>query len=156
MLLTFSILIWKKYEDNVIRLVSLIPSVVVISLNCFENIINKLFPKLSCLKENVSRYGMINSINCRDIDVFIRFMVVTMIIIFMVVEIFLLADNIEEFIVPTVLIIAGMLSRISIGFSPTIWASGYRTCGVMCATCISGYLFVLIRNFCHSTFFVIR
>lgn len=40
-----------------------------------------------------------------------------------------------------------MLPRIFIGFSPTIWASGYRTCGVMCVTCISGYLFVLVRNF---------
>lgn len=132
----FAFLLWKKYQDKVIRWITLFPIVITVLFGPLRSVTGQVFFSLDLAKE-IPYWGITNSENRGGIDVFVQFMVMSMVILVMYIELFLIVDNFKEFIEYITLFSCGIASRIAMGFSPTIYASGYRTCTVMTCAVIA-------------------
>lgn len=150
--LFLSLFIWKKYKELTIRFISLMPAILVIILGPLSRFFTTLFPSLGYLSQSISKYGLVTVQNRGNMAIFMQFFVMTMIIFVILLEICLLADTIEEILVPIILIATGFASRLSIGFSPTIWASNYRTCTIMCGCIIAAFIYIAFKQYERYTY----
>lgn len=150
--LFLTLFVWKKYKELTIRIISLIPTISVIILGPLNDFFITLFPSLEYLSQSISKYGLVTTQNRGNFATFMQFFVMTIIIAVILLEICLLASTIEEILVPVVLIATGFASRVSIGFSPTIWASEYRTCTVMCGCIIVTFIYIFLKQYEKYTY----
>lgn len=119
--------IWKKYNDIVFRFVSIIPPVAVLSFGLFKNILNMILPYAEIISSDVDFYGAFTTANNGSGKGVIQFAFFLMILFCIVAELMLLNRKVEGFVADMVLIAAGTASRVMMGFSPTVYASGPRT-----------------------------
>lgn len=127
----FVVLIWSKYEKPLMRTVAVIPIAITLIMGPLCTVFSQVFKSFYLLKESLSPYGLFTPGNAGEILPFIEFAIGALALGSLIIEIFLLADTMECFLAAFVVIAAGIMSQIVLGFSPTIWASGSRTCAVM-------------------------
>lgn len=128
----FSILIFEKYNDIMFRIISCVPIVVVGMLGFMKDIISKLYPSVEILTKAIPHDGLINAQNAGGGGYAIcQYFVMGITVITICIEVFLLQDNIEGILKCFTFLFSGVASRVAIGFSPSIWVSGSRTCAVM-------------------------
>ena len=147
--LILAICIFEKYEDRMIRFIACIPVMLTILLGPFLNIVSYFYPLLGLLSGNVPYYGLVNAETQGESYLIVQYLTLIVPIMCIIVELFLLQDTLEAFLVTFVLIGSGVASRLAMGYSPTIYASGYRTCTVMSYCIISAVIFTMnnhIRN----------
>lgn len=133
--LLFLYIIWQKYKNNIIRMIALIPAIFTIAFGPFKVISNYLFPSLTALTSPISQYGLVTAANRGDLESFGKYAVWGVLLLFTCIELILLAQKFSTLLISITIIGAGTASRLAVGFSPTIFASRYRTCEVM-AFCI--------------------
>lgn len=125
-----TLLIWNKYKAAFVRAISLIPSVILILCNYLKVITSNIFPYLSSLNKDIPYYGLVNAGDIYHTEAFFVYFVWISIILITIYEIIMLADSIETLLASLTLVGAGFASRMALSLSPTIYASGYRTCTI--------------------------
>ena len=144
--LLLGILIWKKYSDNVIRCISAIPAIITIAFGIFMSLITGIYPQIGNLAEAIPYWGLVNPQNRGGFGPYFEFIVMTLCLVIVLIDIFLLCKEWKQFVVAMTLIMGGFLSRVAIGISPTIYASGIRTNTVMCFCIIAVAIYVFSIN----------
>lgn len=127
----FAIFIWKKYNSMLFRTISVIPVFITVLWGTLKDIVASLFSSIGNLANDIPYYGLVTVENRGDIGVFVQFLVMGMTVLLICVEIMLLEKESQDFFVHFTFLISSVASRVYMGFSPTIYASGYRTCEVM-------------------------
>lgn len=134
-LILFVFLIWKKYKSATLRIMSTVPALLMLFTGPLKTVSEYLFPNLIELTNDISTYGLVTTENRGGPVQLGVYIVWAALIIIICIEIVLLSERLSSLLACIVLICTGTASRLIMGFSPTIYASKYRTCEVM-AFCI--------------------
>ena len=137
------ILVWKKYSDSIIRWIAAIPVFITIAFGPAMPLIAGIYPQINSLGADIPYWGLVNSQNRGGLGPYFEFLVMTLCLVIVLINIFLLCKNLGQFVVALTLAGSGFLSRVAIGISPTIYASNIRTNTVMsfCITAVAVYIF---------------
>ncbi len=137
------ILVWKKYSDSIIRWIAAIPVFITIAFGPAMSLIAGIYPQINSLGAAIPYWGLVNSQNRGGLGPYFEFLVMTLCLVIVLVNIFLLCKNLEQLVITLTLVVSGFLSRVAMGISPTIYASGIRTNTVMifCIIAAVGYIF---------------
>lgn len=128
---TVSFVILKSKAKIFQKIISLIPVLSVIALSVTNEIFN--FSKMQNFKMTKAQYQF-------DFTADIFYVVIIAIIIY---ELYILIDNKIDLIKSLFVLVLGLGTRMVMGFSPTVWASGYRTFAIMIISFIIVAVFIL-------------
>lgn len=123
----FTFIIWKKYKKVELVSIAAIPTMLIVFLGPLRSITLAIYPNISDLTDSIEWNGLVTVANRGDLKAFGRYFIWSAMIILLCIVIFLLHDNIRSLIISIVMIGTGTASRLVMGFSPTIYASGART-----------------------------
>ncbi|MDN4847564.1 hypothetical protein QYC42_01075 [Ligilactobacillus salivarius] len=119
-----------------------------------SNIWLKLYPNLDNINKSVTdgtfMYGLIDFSNYFDKNIFVEYIILGIFTLSLFTSIVIMISNRNYKVLGGALFVGGMLSRILMGFSPTIWASGDRTYGFLYG-CISIIIIILMKDFVDSS-----
>lgn len=124
-------LVWKKTDDKLIRITSILPSLFMWMFGPFRAQTIALYPRFADLTDDISVFGISIQENVGDFLVFGKFTFWAVMLIILMVDIIILTTNLKSLLFAVTFIGAGVISRVLIGFAPSIVASGNRTCTVM-------------------------
>ncbi len=128
--LVLTYLIWNKYKTTFVRTISLVTSLILVLVNYLKNISTSIFPYFEILTKEIPYYGLFNSGDINHIGAIAVYVVWLFIIFVIIYEIIMLADSLPTLLACLTLVGAGFASRMAIAISPTIYASGFRTCAI--------------------------
>lgn len=120
------IIVWKKYEDWFYRLIAFMPVLFTTALGPFKDFTVNLFPGLDYLTWNIDVDGLF-SLTSADIPSIMKFMLYCFIALCFIISIFLCFEKDDKTLFSLTLLVSGTASRVAMGLSPTIYASGFRT-----------------------------
>ncbi len=103
---------------------------------------NQLFLK-NYIPGDLQNYGLSKAVYSPDIITDVLFVLITFCILY---SLFILIENKKVFITSCVVFFLGIGSRMLMGFSPTVWASGYRTFYIMFVSLIVIAFLVISEN----------
>lgn len=129
--LILAVLVWNKYEDNIIRGLAVIPASLSVILGPAKFIVESVLPYISGVSNGIPYWGLVNEENRGGLGYFIQFFLLSICIVIILLNIYLLCENWTQLIVCFTILCMGIASRVAIGFSPTIYISGIRTNTVM-------------------------
>ncbi|MFT9204125.1 MAG: hypothetical protein ABF536_01665 [Liquorilactobacillus mali] len=132
-----------------VKIISVFPSVLCLVFGPLQIVFTNLFPNLIYLNHPVSEsnliYGLITENNYADKSIFLEYLVLGIFLLTLFFGVYFSFNSKNERILSLSLLVGGLLSRISIGFSPTIWASGDRTFSPLYG-CIFLICIILMKN----------
>lgn len=117
------ILVWERSQDTLYRTIAMFPVLVVGVWGLFRE---ELSGKYSYLNDLLTG-EIINPENYVNIALFISLIIYLLVITCIVTEFYIAFGNSIHFIVNIVILAGGFLSRIMLGFSPTLYGSKTRT-----------------------------
>lgn len=120
------LIVWKKYDDWFYRLIAFMPVLFTTAIGPFKDFVNNLFPGLNYISWSVDVDGLF-SLTSADIPSIMKFMLYCFIALCFMISIFLCFEKDEKTLFSLTLLISGTASRVAMGLSPTIYASGFRT-----------------------------
>ena len=129
-----SLIIFKKNKNKIIKIISIIPALVIFISNYCSRILDKISPKLLIfrnvfLEDNIRRYVFEKPKLLLITGVSITFIIMICYIIIKALqekEKFTIKRFMEKYYILLIFLI-GLASRLIIGFSSSIFASGFRT-----------------------------
>ena len=125
--LIISVYIFTYYKEKLYRVISLIPIVTVSVLGVFIDIIGRHFGYFPAFKELILQEDLIYTVsNCNNIMNIFPLIMAFIILISLSICILIIFKNLKNNIAIYIFLV-GLASRLIIGFSPTIFASGVRT-----------------------------
>ena len=120
--------VFTKYKDPFYKVLGLFPLVMsVIFGNGFYVIVDRLFPHLALIDSELSKYGLITLGNFTSIQSYIPFLLLFMSAWVIAILVYLEFGNSEKSLIALGVLGLGVISRLVLSFSPTIFASGSRT-----------------------------
>lgn len=117
----------KKYGEKKYKYIAFFPTIVLMLLGPFKNFLILFFPHISGIYNEWSEYGLFTVDNAKGISAYVIYLVLMVILLNILLLIILVSNSIEDLIVYVTILALGLISRIAIGVSPTIYASGTRT-----------------------------
>lgn len=143
LLLTY--LVFMNKEDMFNRIISLVPTAILVLCNYLENITSSLMPYLSSLNKDIPYYGLVNAGQIDNFEMFIIYIIWVLVMVIILYEIIIISDSLATLLASFTLIGAGFISRMAMSLSPTIYASGFRTAAVF-LFCLMAVLALLINK----------
>jgi len=123
-----AIAIFSKYKDLLYRVFALIPLVMsMVFGNGFYVIVDRLFPHLATIDTEITQYGLITLGNFTRIQSYIPLLLLLMTAFVILILIYINFGNTWKSTIALGVLILGLISRLILAFSPTIWSSGIRT-----------------------------
>ena len=120
------ILVFRKKKQLIYKIASLIPIVMIISMNFCTDFISKVYPGLITILNNIKMYaGTIDKVSICP-TALAALLICLLFIISILISLFGLFEKEKRYLV-VLIFLAGLSSRFIMGFSPTIFASGMRT-----------------------------
>lgn len=139
-----AVLLWKKYEVKWLRTLSLLPIFITALAGPLQNVGELLYPSLKYLSGDISIYGLVTAENRGES--FVKYIVLASLAFLLIFEIFMVLYDFADFAAAMIFILSGFASRAVLGFSPTIFASGNRTCAVMGFCVLASVVLVYVRS----------
>ncbi len=127
----FAFLMWKKKSGEKLTFISFIPFVTSVLLGPFRMITTTMFPNIAEITD-LDRNGLVTVVNRGNFQVFCRYAAWAILLMILIVTLIQLQSNLAMLLATFTLIGTGLASRIAIGFSSSLYASGNRT-----FTCLS-------------------
>ncbi len=125
--LMIAVYILSNYKEKIYRIIALIPIITICVLSYFKNITFAIFPFLKSFVGTLTENKVIlTSANCSNLVFVIPIVFSMVILICLVLSILLIFKNLKNNTAILVFLV-GLASRLIMGFSPTIFASGSRT-----------------------------
>lgn len=150
--LVMCVLIWQKYSDLIYRGIALAPVIFISVFSVFKGVISVLFPSWGgmFLSSDVSLHFLADDGGLNS--GFLRMAILVLLFLIILFEIVLLSNDIRSLLFSSILFLFGFGSHVMMGFSPTISASGVRTCSTFVVFIIALCIFVLYENmdYCSS------
>lgn len=126
--LALSVAVFQKTRNVYIRVISSIPTIVVALAGPLRSSGEKFFPHIyKIMFPSIGKYGLINELNYSDDMQYIVLFIWTVCLLILVFSIFYLYDTIYQKFLYCLILLCGIGSRVILGFSPTVSASGERT-----------------------------
>lgn len=138
--LFLSIMVFKRNKPNFLKILSLFPIVTAIIFGVYSLIPDYNSALIEFLKGGMIHYRMTEATYSFKLMPDIIFLIICFI---MILCIWSLTENINHKLLAVFAFGLGLGSRMLMGFSPTVWASGYRTFCIMFITFIYIALIVL-------------
>jgi hypothetical protein len=118
----------EKYCDCLYKVLALFPLVVGFVFNQnFHFLFGRIFPHLTEIDPFLSKYGLITIGNFTQIKTIIPYFILYFTTFIIIVLLYLVFENTQKCVFAIGVFLLGLLSRLILSFSPTIWASGLRT-----------------------------
>ncbi len=134
-------LIWKKFRSLAYSLIPFVPFAIVSAFHRqFSNLSERLVPFGNVIAAPISRYGLISETTRYSMNAFVKFFVFGLFLALFILSYFLVMNRRRDLVVMGVLLAAGFSTRLVIGFSPSVFQSGYRACSVLAFCLISAAL----------------
>lgn len=124
--LLMTVVIVKKYQHPLLRTVGILPSVFLLVFGPLKMMVMAYFPTIDAFALDISKNGLI-TISGNTMMILAKYVIVIVFSFCFSTSILLCLDNLEKNIFALTLLIAGVGSRVAMGFSPTVYASGLRT-----------------------------
>jgi hypothetical protein len=120
------IMINRKYKDGSFFVYSFFPLFSVIIFGFVLNFVPGILPHLDKASSQMTKYGLITLENFTKINSYLSLIILYFTFLLVLVLLFLSFDKTNSFIALGIFLL-GMLSRLPMSLSPSIWASGKRT-----------------------------
>lgn len=140
------ILVYKRYQNTLFRMIAVLPVCVTILLGPLKTVTVQVYPSIGHLADEISQYGLVTVENQGGLAAFGQFFIMGVVILAICIEFLLLLDNWRDILACFTLLVSGTASRMYMGFSPTIFASCYRTCEVMSFCIIVAGIATYVKN----------
>lgn len=130
--LLLAYLIQVKYKNVGFTLISILPLGIVTAFHRQLSALTERFiPFGAVIARPIDIYGLVTEANRGGIDAFVKFAVFAVFMSILMVEFVLVANSARDLVISGALLISGFVSRLAVGFSPSVYISGYRTCSIM-------------------------
>lgn len=124
--LLMTIVIIKKYKNSLLRAVGIFPSIFLLVFGPLKMMFVLYFPTIDAFVLSVSKNGLI-TISGNTLMILAKYVIVIVFSFCFATSILLCLENLEKNLFALTLLIAGVGSRVAMGFSPTVHISGLRT-----------------------------
>lgn len=125
--LVTTVYIFKQYKNNLYRAISLVPFVACLAFGVLKDIVCKMYPYFGIFCEILMKEDtMLNAENYLNFINFLPLVLAFVILGSMLLNILLIFKNLKSN-VAIVIFLLGVMSRMALGFSPTVFASTDRT-----------------------------
>lgn len=140
-----------KSKNPIVRIISLIPELLIFTMkNRIPQSFDPLFHVYADSKDILSSisYGLFDIDSIFNFETYIIAFLLLMILFSIVIELFVILDKEEEFILSLTLVVFGFGSRVAMALSPTVFSSQLRTFSILgfCIIGVGVYLFSKIIN----------
>lgn len=127
-LCTLALIIFNKYKNTIYRIISIFP---ILICAVFRSYINSNLAinayDFRPIEYGTSLYGLFNLESIYSIYLPIQYAVLCLLLLLITLEILIIADKIEDYIIIFVVLAAGFGTRFVMAFTPTVFASHLRT-----------------------------
>ncbi len=130
--LVLAVLVWQRNKNVVYRLLGLFP----LGMSLLFSYAMRFFPFMAFFTEALGGEGMITLQNGRSVAAYLPMVLLYVIFIVCLVDVYLALGHTPVALAAVVTLVCGLLTRVAVGFSPTIWTSGARTGYFFCLTII--------------------
>lgn len=122
-----SIIVWKKYQDNLYRVIGSIPLLVSLVFGPLKGLLEEGFPGITVMSEALTEYGTITAENYLKASSYFPIILLGLVIGCILLSFYLIYEEILPSLFICFLFLVGLASRMVMAFSPTVWASSWRT-----------------------------
>ncbi len=116
-----------KYADRLYRFYSDIPIAVTLFFGVWLKFASDLFPGLSLVNSQMTEHGLITLDNFTKLKSYVSIFILCTSFCLVLISLYLVFENSLQGICAVGTMLLGFLSRVIMGFSPTVWASSTRT-----------------------------
>lgn len=124
--LLMMMVIFKKYKNHLLRAIGIFPCAFLLVFGPLKLIFMLYFPAIDAFALSLPHHGLI-TISGNSMVMLAKYIMVMLFVFCFAVSIILCLENVEKNLFALTLLIAGVGSRVAMGLSPTIYASGLRT-----------------------------
>lgn len=121
------LLVFEKYQEKEYRMIAAVPFTAGIVTGPLFPVLAVLFPGLEKWKTALTSYGTITVENYTERFRYLPLIGICFIIGCILLTFYLIYENSWKTCAMCVIFLIGYASRVVLGFSPTVWASSYRT-----------------------------
>lgn len=121
------LLVWRKYQDTFYRVLGAIPFTVSLVMGPLSSVLEDSIPGIANFKEALGNYGTITVENYTVGASYLPLMVTILVIGAVLISLYLVYENSWNTGLMWITFLFGYASRVVLAFSPTVWASSYRT-----------------------------
>jgi hypothetical protein len=125
--LILCVIVWKKYGDTLYRIIASIPLIISLVFGPFKGILEEGFPGIITITEALTEYGTITTENYLEASSYFPIIIIGIVIGSILLSFYLIYENSIYSLFMGYLFLVGFASRIVMAFSPTVWASSWRT-----------------------------
>lgn len=119
--------VWKEHKNIIYRLIGVFPATVLIFIYLIDKFNYTQLPKIRLIFQQMTGYGSINVDTHTIKKAYIPLFLMCIMVCAILVNLYLIFKNSFMSIFNQFIFMVGLGSRMALGFSPTIWASGERT-----------------------------
>ncbi|SHN64336.1 hypothetical protein SAMN02745247_02792 [Butyrivibrio hungatei DSM 14810] len=117
-----------KNKDNIILMIEgVVPFTFIIFWNILKNFVYGYYPEIVDLFEAFDKNKYVDSTNYNSPAVYIPFVIYMFLIVMLLLSILNLFNDERKGFLACAIIVSGIISRLTLGFSPTVFTSGKRT-----------------------------
>lgn len=151
--------ILKKYEDPIIKIIGIFPFVMGLAFNLLKNVVQAIAPDFTYIFLSIpEKTTLIQSGAFIPLENYMALIIFVITILCMFLSLILVFGKNYKTILAILVLGAGVCSKIMLGFSATVWASGNRTGFVLMISMIITIILILqeqkekvIDNFLNIT-----
>ncbi|MCQ2009542.1 DUF6056 family protein [Sporolactobacillus sp. STSJ-5] len=123
-----AIVVFNKFKDKLFRVIAIIPVLSQITFGLCSPITTQLFPNITGkIFRPMSQYGYVSVENYFFPQVYIPIILLGLISTSVLISLYLVFENSKTTLLTVLIILVGFVSRLMMGFSPSIWVSDLRT-----------------------------
>ena len=141
-LLMFVIL--NKYKDPIIKIIAIFPFVMGLAFNILKGLIENIAPDFIYIFSNIPKENaLILSGVSTPLENYMALIIFAVVILCLFISLILIFGKRLKTILAVLVLGAGICSKIMLGFSATVWASGDRTGFVLMVSMIIGCVMII-------------
>lgn len=118
--------VFKKYSDWLLRAVAVVPFAILMLFGPLKNLVSLFFGQLIMVSNGMTQNGLI-TISTDSLFSLSKFLLVVVFSVSFIATVLLCLENWFKNLFALSLLSSGVASRVAMGFSPTVYASGFRT-----------------------------
>lgn len=136
--------ILKKYKDPIIKIIGIFPFVMGMVFNILKSIVQAIAPDFVYIFTNIpENTALIQSGITVPLENYMTLIIFSLTILFLFISLILIFGKRYQTVLTIMIFGAGLCSKIMLGFSATVWASGNRTGFVLLVSMIITIIFIL-------------
>jgi len=116
-----------RKEKHSVVITAIIPLFATCVLSFLRPVVENYYPDLVALFNDFETRKYVDSTNYNSTSVYIPFIIYSLIMIMVVLTVLELFEDVKQSFFIAAVLVSGFLSRLTLGFSPTVFSSGLRT-----------------------------